>query len=63
VDPLGFVLTGGDDHPLVGTFPSPDSVPEGWQVIGSVQPVDPEGEPAVTVDGTAYDGEQGYRHF
>ena len=63
VDPLAFVLTGGDDHPLVGTFPSADSVPEGWQVIGSVHAPEAGGEPAVTVDGSAYAGEQGYRHF
>lgn len=65
VDPFGFVLTGGDDHPVVGTFPDSAAVPDGWQLIGTVQPVagHPEEKPAVTVDGAAYDGEQGYRHF
>jgi thiamine-monophosphate kinase len=58
-DPLTFVLGGGDDHALAATF-APDAVPEGWTVIGSVG----EGEPgAVTVDGAAYDGERGWRHF
>lgn len=57
-DPLGFVLTGGDDHPLVATFPSADDVPDGWLVIG----VAAAGE-GVTVDGAAYDGEPGFRHF
>ena len=62
VDPLSFVLTGGDDHPLVGTFPSTAEVPEGWTVIGSVS--EPEGSaPEVTVDGEAYDGGPGFRHF
>lgn len=65
VDPLSFVLTGGDDHPVVGTFPSTSEVPDGWQVVGAVQPVGehPDAGPAVTVDGSAYEGEQGFRHF
>jgi thiamine-monophosphate kinase len=60
VDPLVFVLTGGDDHPLVGTFPA-GSVPVGWTVIGSVGTSSEE--PGVTVDGATYDGDPGYRHF
>ena len=31
---MKFVLTGGEDHALVGTF-EPADVPEGWTVIGS----------------------------
>jgi thiamine-monophosphate kinase len=58
VDPLTFVLGGGDDHPLVATFPDAGSVPEGWAVIGAVS--DGEG---VTVDGSTYSGETGWRHF
>ncbi len=57
-DPLQFVLTGGDDHALVATFPDSDSVPEGWQVIGRVD----EGT-GVTVDGREVDGEGGWTHF
>jgi thiamine-monophosphate kinase len=57
VDPLQFVLGGGDDHPLVATFPSTE-VPEGWRVVGAVT----EGE-GVTVDGEPYDGDAGWRHF
>jgi thiamine-monophosphate kinase len=61
VDPLSFVLAGGDDHALAGTFPE-ESVPDGWTVVGSVaEPLDTG--PAVTVDGSPYDGEQGFRHF
>ncbi len=61
-DPLGFVLGGGDDHALAATFPSEADVPEGWTVIGSVAAAGDEG-PTVTVDGAAYDGETGFRHF
>jgi len=36
-DPLSWVLTGGEDHALVGTFPSWVDLPEGWAAIGSVR--------------------------
>ena len=54
-DPLQFILGGGDDHALLATFPDAASVPEGWQVIGSVAEPGEDG-PGVTVDGAAYDG-------
>ena len=57
-DPLRFVLTGGDDHALVATFPSGTLLPDGWTRIGEVA----EGE-GVTVDGAAYDGPGGHVHF
>lgn len=57
-DPLGFILTGGDDHALAATF-APDDVPEGWRVIGSVG----AGEPIVLVDGAHWEGPQGWEHF
>ena len=47
VDALRFVLTGGEDHALVGTF-EPADVPEGWTVIGSVAEGNEE-QPAGTV--------------
>jgi thiamine-monophosphate kinase len=60
VDPLGWLLTGGEDHALVATFP-PGAAPEGWTVIGAVRA--PEGEPAVLVDGAPHDGPAGWDHF
>ena len=57
-DPLGFILGGGDDHALLATFPDVASVPDGWQVVGSVA----EGS-GVTVDGGDYDGPTGWTHF
>jgi thiamine-monophosphate kinase len=57
-DPLRFVLTGGDDHPLVATFPPDAEVPDSWTRIGEV--TDGHG---VTVDGAAYDGPPGHTHF
>lgn len=58
VDPLTFVLGGGDDHPLVACFPSTDTVPAGWQLIGDVV-----AGSGVTVDGEPYAGDTGWRHF
>lgn len=57
-DPVSFVLTGGDDHALLATFPSGTALPDGWRVIGTVS----AGE-GVTVDGEAYAGAPGWTHF
>jgi thiamine-monophosphate kinase len=62
VDPLRFVLGGGDDHPLVATYPPGTGLPDGWTVIGEVLEVGHDG-PGVTVDGAAFDGDPGFRHF
>ena len=58
VDPLEFVLSGGDDHALLATIPSATEVPTDWQVIGTVS----EGS-GVSVDGAEYDGPTGWTHF
>lgn len=58
VDPLRFVLTGGDDYALVATFPADTTLPEGWTRIGEVR----AGE-GVTVDGTPFEGGPGHRHW
>jgi thiamine-monophosphate kinase len=58
VDPMHWLLTGGEDHALAATFP--DDVPDGWIAIGAVA----EGEPEVLVDGRPYDGGAGgWEHF
>jgi len=57
-DPMRFLLTGGDDHPLLATFEDAASVPKGWTVVGEVT----EGS-GVTVDGAEYDGPAGWTHF
>jgi thiamine-monophosphate kinase len=58
IDPMHWLLTGGEDHALAATFPG--DVPEGWTAIGTVA----EGEPEVLVDGRAYDGgPSGWDHF
>jgi thiamine-monophosphate kinase len=45
-NPLAWVLTGGEDHALVATYPPGAELPEGWTTIGSVD----DGEPGVFVD-------------
>jgi thiamine-monophosphate kinase len=60
VDPLRFVLTGGDDYGLVATFPSGTVLPDGWRHIGSVAD-GPAG--VVTVDGETYPEAAGHQHF
>jgi len=58
VDPMSFVLGGGEDHALAATFPAGVDLPEGFRRIGSVG----MGE-GVTVDGAAYEGITGHDHF
>jgi len=36
-DPWTWVLTGGEDHAFVASFPSAQALPEGWVQIGRVQ--------------------------
>lgn len=60
VDPLTFILRGGDDHALLATF-APGDVPDGWTTIGQV--LDADGEPGVLVDGQAWTDESGWTHF
>lgn len=59
-DPLALMLTGGEDHALAATF-APEAVPEGWQVIGTVEERCESGR--VTVDGAAWEQEGGHDHF
>jgi thiamine-monophosphate kinase len=53
-----WVLTGGEDHSLVATFPPQVRLPARWSVIGEVR----EGR-GVLVDGRPYRGTPGWEHF
>jgi thiamine-monophosphate kinase len=48
-DPLAWVLTGGEDHALLATFPAGAGLPDGWTAIGSVRAA--RQNPAVYVSG------------
>jgi thiamine-monophosphate kinase len=58
VEPMDWVLAGGDDHALAATFPGASPPPSPWRVIGRVA----RGR-GVLVDGTAYAGPGGWDHF
>lgn len=61
VDALTWVLTGGEDHGMLATFPSGAPLPPGFQVIGAVQA--PEGTTRVTIDGHEPAADPGWDHF
>ena len=60
-NPLDFLLSGGEDHALVGTFPFGE-VPQTWTVIGRVLELDGR-DPAVFLDGEEWLGAKGWTHF
>jgi thiamine-monophosphate kinase len=57
-DAYAWLLTGGEDHALAGTFPAAAALPDGWRPIGRV--LDGGG---VTVDGEPHAGPAGWDHF
>ncbi len=61
---LEWMLTGGEDHSLVATFPASAQLPSRWRVIGQVRAGDNDGAGfGVTVDGAPYAGPGGWQHF
>jgi thiamine-monophosphate kinase len=63
---LDWVLTGGEDHSLVATFPASTQLPSRWRVIGRVRAADDvvaAGAAGVTVDGAPHAGPGGWQHF
>jgi thiamine-monophosphate kinase len=64
IDPLSWVLTGGEDHALAACYPDTVDVPQGWTVVGTVQKRSADlSAPRVTVAGAAWAGPQGWDHF
>ncbi|TAK70639.1 MAG: thiamine-phosphate kinase [Actinomycetota bacterium] len=62
VDPLEWVLTGGDDHALLGCFPAAAVLPPGFVAVGQVTAAG-SGGPQVLVDGRPHPGSAGHDHF
>jgi thiamine-monophosphate kinase len=58
VDPMDWILAGGDDHALAATFPGSAPPPAPWTVIGRVA----RGR-GVLVDGSPYETRGGWDHF
>lgn len=70
LDPMAWVLTGGEDHALVACFPTPQALAAagpGWRGVGRVVAAAEgagDGGAAVTLDGGVPDVERvGYDHF
>ncbi|MEE1931171.1 thiamine-phosphate kinase [Streptomyces sp. TRM 70351] len=61
VDPLQWVLTGGEDHAIVATFPPGRKLPARWRVVGEV--LHPAALPRVTVNGAPWEAADGWDHF
>jgi thiamine-monophosphate kinase len=61
VDPIVWVLSGGEDHALAATFPPEVQLPSRWRVVGEVLGSAQGG--AVTVDGAAWERTAGWDHF
>jgi len=63
-DPLTWVLSGGEDHALVATFPPDVQLPARWRVIGEVtRPAGLSRTGTVTVDGAPWEQAGGWDHF
>ncbi len=60
VDPLVWVLTGGDDYGLAATFPNGTLLPDAWRTIGLV--ADGDADSGVRVDGRRWPV-GGHEHF
>ncbi|BAW05278.1 thiamine monophosphate kinase [Nocardia seriolae] len=58
VNPLDWILTGGEDHAFAATFADSGDLPEGWVRIGRVR-----AGSGVTVDGTSRTGPAGWESF
>ncbi|PBC77644.1 thiamine-phosphate kinase [Streptomyces sp. TLI_235] len=64
VDPLLWVLSGGEDHAIVATFPKSVQLPARWRVVGEVvRAVRPGRSGRVTVDGAPWERVGGWDHF
>ncbi|AXE38601.1 thiamine-phosphate kinase [Acidipropionibacterium virtanenii] len=62
LDPITWVLGGGEDHALAATF-AVGEVPDDWQVIGRVLDSTEQTEPTVLVDGRPWEHAGGWTHF
>ena len=58
----GWVLSGGEDHALLATFPADVDLPDGFRAIGTVRRTGC-GDPGVRVDGRVARRATGWDHF
>ena len=62
-DPIGWVLTGGEDHALLACFPPNSVIPASFRRIGVVSEAPPGAPGAVLLGGRPIAGPGGWRHF
>jgi thiamine-monophosphate kinase len=66
-DPMAWVLTGGEDHALLATFPADAVLPDGWAAVGTVEAgaaqVRVSGEPADAAARAVGAERTGHVHF
>lgn len=62
VDAAEWLLTGGEDHALLATFPHGTDLPDGYRRIGQVTDKG-DGDPGVKVGGRPWSGSGGFTHF
>lgn len=62
VEPVAWVLGGGEDHGLLATFPAGIQLPAGFTALGSVQAPGTHNGPGVTIAGRVA-GARGWDHF
>jgi thiamine-monophosphate kinase len=60
-DPASWVLTGGEDHALLATFPTARRPPDGFRIVGRVAAGRAGGE--VLLGAVPYEGRGGFTHF
>ena len=60
LDPMSWVLSGGDDHALLATFAAAEDVPAEFRIIGRTEE---EGDAPVLLGGHPWAGESGHEHF
>lgn len=63
VDPLTWILTGGEDHGMLATFPPGVALPTGFRVLGVVNAVEEDSAGRVTVAGAVPAVAPGWDHF
>ena len=59
LDADAWVMTGGEDHGLLATFPPGAPLPQGFVAVGRVT----SGAPGVLVAGQTWTGPTGWDHF
>jgi len=61
VDPVRWVLQGGEEHGMIAVFPPDAQLPDGFRAVGTVRACRPDEEPQAMMDGAVLRG--AWDHF